>query len=256
MPRGLLCGAEQEVDRGARGSGPRRNRAGPRTTPNARFPGTTHPPDGGWRGRATRPGSDGRSWPNRKGTVRSPGRASRQRRRSVIAMRVITGTARRRWATNVLAGVGALCGLPALVGALPVHAAAVDPGQLRMRILAADAPYAGYAERLGSLGLPDLPAIGDVGGLLGGRTAMRTWYASATHWRGRRHHPHRRTRSLWHPRRRGRLGLRGQSAHGADRPRGVAPAPGPVTCYRPPWPTGCSTATPPPTGCSRSPRAA
>jgi hypothetical protein len=90
--------------------------------------------------------------------------------------------ARRRWAL-VLAGVGTLCALPALVGALPVNAGVVDPAQLRARILAAEVPYAGYAESAGSLGLPDLPAIGDVGGLLGGRTALRTWYASPTQWR-------------------------------------------------------------------------
>jgi hypothetical protein len=76
-----------------------------------------------------------------------------------------------------------LCSIPALIGAIPARAGTVDPVVLRDRILTADPPYAGYAESVGSLGLPDLPAIGDAGGLLGGRSRLRSWHASATAWR-------------------------------------------------------------------------
>lgn len=90
--------------------------------------------------------------------------------------------ARRRWAT-VLGLIAVLCAVPGLIGLLPANAERVDPAALRARILAADPPHSGYAESVGSLGLPDLPAIDDLGGLLGGRTRMRVWHASATSWR-------------------------------------------------------------------------
>lgn len=92
-------------------------------------------------------------------------------------MGVQTRASRRRWA-SVCAGLALLCSVPAVVGAWPVSAARVDPAVLRDRILAADASraaYAGYAESDGSLGLPDLPAIDNVGALLGSHTRLRTW---------------------------------------------------------------------------------
>ncbi|HUR73180.1 MAG TPA: hypothetical protein VMZ00_02835 [Sporichthya sp.] len=84
----------------------------------------------------------------------------------------------RRWLL-VAVGLAVLGSLPALVGAWPVSAAAVDLGTLRDRILAAEGTYAGYAESDGSLGLPDLPAIDNVGALLGGRTRLRAWQSPA-----------------------------------------------------------------------------
>ncbi len=90
-------------------------------------------------------------------------------------MGVQTKQMRKRWSL-VAAGLLALSSLPALVGALPVSADDVDPAALRDRILAsAGVAYAGYAESDGSLGLPDLPAIDNVGALLGGLTKMRAW---------------------------------------------------------------------------------
>ncbi len=69
-----------------------------------------------------------------------------------------------------------LASLPALIGAWPVSAPDVEPAELRERILAsADVAYAGYAESDGSLGLPDLPAIDNVGALLGSVTRLRVW---------------------------------------------------------------------------------
>jgi len=94
---------------------------------------------------------------------------------------VVARQSRRRWAVVVLA-VGMLCSVPAVVGAWPVSAPPVDPTVLRDRILAAgaaEAPYAGYAESDGSLGLPDLPAIDNVGALLGSHTRLRTWESAA-----------------------------------------------------------------------------
>lgn len=90
--------------------------------------------------------------------------------------------ARRRWAT-VLGLIAVLCAVPGLIGLLPANAERVDPAALRAKIFAADPPHSGYAESVGSLGLPDLPAIDDLGGLLGGRTRMRVWQASAGAWR-------------------------------------------------------------------------
>jgi hypothetical protein len=91
-------------------------------------------------------------------------------------MGVLAATAARRW-MSVLAGITALVAVPGLIGALPVSASHVDPGQLRARILAAQGPYAGYAESVGSLGLPDLPETGDLAGLFGSLTRMRAWQA-------------------------------------------------------------------------------
>lgn len=90
----------------------------------------------------------------------------------------------RRWAV-VGAGVAALCLLPVAVAAWPVSTAArVEPVELRDRILASAAqPYDGYVETDGRLGLPDLPALAEVGGLLGGSSRLRTWYAGPESWR-------------------------------------------------------------------------
>jgi hypothetical protein len=90
----------------------------------------------------------------------------------------------RRWAV-VGAGVAVLCLLPVAVAAWPVGTAArVEPVELRDRILASAAqPYDGYVETDGRLGLPDLPALAEVGGLLGGSSRLRTWYAGPESWR-------------------------------------------------------------------------
>ncbi len=89
-------------------------------------------------------------------------------------MGVETARTQRRWLLAA-GGIAALCAVPVLIGAWPVSAQAMAPVELRARILAADTPYSGYAESDGSLGLPDLPEVGDVGGLFGGRTHLRVW---------------------------------------------------------------------------------
>jgi hypothetical protein len=85
----------------------------------------------------------------------------------------------------VAGGVLVLCLLPVAVAAWPVPSGAgLDPARLRERILAsADAPYQGYVDSVGRLGLPPLPALDEVQDLLGGGVRMRAWYASATAWR-------------------------------------------------------------------------
>jgi hypothetical protein len=96
---------------------------------------------------------------------------------------VVRREARRRWLL-VLGGVASLCALPGIVAAFPLPQPSVSAEQLRERILAsATVPYQGYAESRGSLGLPDLPGLGDVTALLGGTSRIRVWYASGQRWR-------------------------------------------------------------------------
>ena len=81
-------------------------------------------------------------------------------------------------------GVGLLCGLPAIVAALPVPGSALSPAALRARILAsAGVPYQAYAESSVDLGLPELPDLGDVSTLLDGITDQDVWYRSPGQWR-------------------------------------------------------------------------
>jgi hypothetical protein len=100
-----------------------------------------------------------------------------------LLMRVVSREAFSRWAI-VAAGTALLCGLPALIAAWPVPAAAVSAAQLRARILSSEGvPYQGYAESNVDLGLPSLPDLGDVTSLLDGTTDQYAWYRSADEWR-------------------------------------------------------------------------
>jgi hypothetical protein len=96
---------------------------------------------------------------------------------------VVRGEARRRWLVVATVGV-ALAALPAVVQAVPVHAPADDVARLAARVRASAAqPYEGYAESLGTAGLPALPQLTEVSDLLNGDTRLRVWYASANRWR-------------------------------------------------------------------------
>jgi hypothetical protein len=96
---------------------------------------------------------------------------------------VVRREARRRWLV-VAALVAALCAVPIVIAALPVARSSLSADALRARVLAsASAPYQGLVETRGSLGLPDLPGLSDVTGLLGGTTRMRVWHDSARRWR-------------------------------------------------------------------------
>ncbi len=98
-------------------------------------------------------------------------------------MRVLTRRAVRRWAV-VAAGVGILCGLPAVVAALPVPGSELTAAQLRARIAAsATVSYQGYAQSYVDLGLPSLPDLGNVISLLDGSTDQYVWYRSPGQWR-------------------------------------------------------------------------
>jgi hypothetical protein len=96
---------------------------------------------------------------------------------------VVRRQAARRWLA-VACGVALLCGLPAVVSALPVPASVLSAAALRARILAsAGVPYQGYAESSVDLGLPELPGLGDVTALLDGVTDQYAWYRSPSRWR-------------------------------------------------------------------------
>lgn len=98
-------------------------------------------------------------------------------------MSVVRREARRRRLV-VAALVTALCSIPAVIAALPVARSSLGVDQLRARIIeSARAPYQGLVESRGSLGLPDLPGLGDVTDLLGSTTRMRVWYDSPRRWR-------------------------------------------------------------------------
>lgn len=99
-------------------------------------------------------------------------------------MGVVRRESLRRW-SSVGAGVAVLCLLPAAVAAWPARTS-VDPGpvELRERILASvDQPYQGYVATDGRLGLPALPELEEIGGLLGGSARIRAWYAGPDAWR-------------------------------------------------------------------------
>jgi hypothetical protein len=99
-------------------------------------------------------------------------------------MSVVRRESLRRWSL-VSAGVATLCLLPAAVAAWPAGpAAGLDPAELRERILAsADLPYQGYVTTDGRTGLPALPELAEVTGLLGGSARIRAWYAGPDSWR-------------------------------------------------------------------------
>lgn len=98
-------------------------------------------------------------------------------------MTVVRRDARRRWAV-VAACVAVLCALPVAVAAWPSKNVRWDPSELRDLVKrSAGRPYEGYAESVGTLGLPELPRFGQVAALLSGNTRMRAWYASRDRWR-------------------------------------------------------------------------
>jgi hypothetical protein len=88
-----------------------------------------------------------------------------------------------RWIV-VAAVVAVLASLPSLVSALPVPAQRVSAAQLYDRIRAsARQAYQGFAVSTGKAGLPTIPQLGDVAGLLNGDTQLRVWYAAPDRWR-------------------------------------------------------------------------
>lgn len=97
---------------------------------------------------------------------------------------------RGRWAVVAL-GVALLLAVPTAVPVVRAAVAGVDADppassalELVGRALGSSAvAHSATAETRGTLGLPDLPALGGVAGLLGGTTRTRVWWSSAEAWR-------------------------------------------------------------------------
>ena len=102
---------------------------------------------------------------------------------SGVAVSVVRGQARRRWAV-VAGGVALLCALPSIDSALPVSIPRMSAAVLRGRILhSGTLRYAGYAESDATFGLPSLSGFSDATALLDGVTRMRIWQAAPDSWR-------------------------------------------------------------------------
>ena len=79
----------------------------------------------------------------------------------------------------VALAVAVLCVLPSIIAAIPAGTSPIGVNQLRQRILASTSrSFQGYAQSSAALGLPSLPDLADVTGLLSGTTTMRAWYAA------------------------------------------------------------------------------
>ncbi|HEY4020817.1 MAG TPA: hypothetical protein VGM75_19150, partial [Pseudonocardiaceae bacterium] len=102
---------------------------------------------------------------------------------TVVRRGVLRGRARRRWAMVVVA-VAVLCTLPSVIAAIPAGSSPIGVDQLRQRIVASTRqPFQGYAQSSAALGLPSLPDLADVTGLLSATTTMRAWYAGSNQHR-------------------------------------------------------------------------
>jgi len=101
---------------------------------------------------------------------------------------VATASARRRWAAVAVA-CALLLGLP--LGAsraldlLPRsdNNSSTAREMLERALRSRAVPYTGLGESRGTLGLPSLPGLGAVAGLLGGTTRTRVWWAAPDRWR-------------------------------------------------------------------------
>lgn len=88
-----------------------------------------------------------------------------------------------RW-TAALGGTVAIGLLPSAFGALPAGESTRTPLEvLHAAGRSAGVAHEGYAETTGTLGLPDLPRLGEVAGLLGSTSHVRVWWRSGGAWR-------------------------------------------------------------------------
>ncbi len=84
----------------------------------------------------------------------------------------------------MIVGVAVLAATPTLVARLPVPAAAVSAPNLLVAIArSADLPYAGYAESVGGLALPDAQQLNSLTDLFGDTTRTRSYKRTSTDWR-------------------------------------------------------------------------
>lgn len=84
----------------------------------------------------------------------------------------------------VVVAVAVVCALPSVIAAIPAGSSPIGVDQLRQRIIASTSqPFQGDAQSSAALGLPTLPDLADVTGLLSGTTTTRVWYAAANQHR-------------------------------------------------------------------------
>lgn len=100
-------------------------------------------------------------------------------------MSVVSGATAGRWVAAVAGAVAvAVAASPTASDLWPMG----EPTRDARQVLAAarsssGVSHEGVVEVQGSLGLPDLPRLGDVAALLGGTTRARVWWRSPTAWR-------------------------------------------------------------------------
>ncbi len=88
-----------------------------------------------------------------------------------------------RWGA-VAAGVAALMALPALAGALPARDSGRSAEELLAKVRASGTVgWSGYGESRGTLVLPDVRELSDLGDLVGGTTRVRAWWRGPREWR-------------------------------------------------------------------------
>jgi len=88
-----------------------------------------------------------------------------------------------RWAV-VGFGIAALVALPPTIAARPAGHSDISASALLVAIQrSATAPYSGYAESSGGLGLPVTNQFNSIADLLGGDQQMRVWWHDPTQWR-------------------------------------------------------------------------
>ncbi len=96
---------------------------------------------------------------------------------------VVAGTRRRQWFA-VLSVVLIISFTPLALSVWPVDAGDIAVESLRDKVLAsANVPYEGFAQSQGNAGVPELPALSQVGNLFNGTIRLRAWYAAPDHWR-------------------------------------------------------------------------
>jgi hypothetical protein len=98
-------------------------------------------------------------------------------------MGVVRAQAGRRWLV-VAVGTAAVLAAPQAWAARPTTDSHISTAALVSGIeRSARVQHSGLADVRGSLGLPDLPRLGDIGALLGGTSRARVWWAGPKAWR-------------------------------------------------------------------------
>lgn len=98
---------------------------------------------------------------------------------------MVSGATAGRWVAAVAGAVAvAVAASPVTRQLWPVGEPSRDARQVLAAVRSSsDVAHEGVVEVQGTLGLPDLPRLGDVAALLGGATRARVWWRSPTSWR-------------------------------------------------------------------------